>query len=111
MTRNERRKATKLRLAAKQERFLGRVSAQRLENVREIVKSNLASPIVRDFPIKSCLQGMSGMSHRGYVCRAGGQMVRSRAMALATKEVNKPADRYAKPSGEDRSQWPVTHKV
>lgn len=125
MTRNERRKAAKKRLEAKQERFLGRVEAQRLENVREIVKSNLNSPIERSglsldktgalsggygYGLRSCLSGMKEQSHRPYICRAGGQMNRSRAMALALKPVNQRGDRYVKVLTGDRSQWPVVEK-
>lgn len=136
MTRNERRKAAKVRLAAKQERFLGRVEAQRLETVRAAVRHNMKAPAGCVFryvadgkeivsstiwyqPIRriavplgnglhSCLAGMSGQSHRGYICRAGGQMNRGRAMALAVKPANKRSDRYAKPVTGDRSQRPIT---
>lgn len=110
MTRNERRKAAKSRLAAKQERFLGRVEAQRLENVREIVKSNLNSPKPERSHLHSCLAGMQGQSHRPYICRAGGQMVRQRAMALALKPINQRGDKYAKLLTGDRSQWPIVTK-
>jgi len=107
MTRNERRKAAKSRLAAKQERFLGRVEAQRLETNRAIVKSNLNSPKPERSTLHSCLSSMAEQSHRAYICRAGGQMVRSRAMALALKPINQRGDRYAKPMTGDRSQWPI----
>lgn len=86
MTRNERRKAAKARLKAKQERFEARIEAQRLENVRTIVQRNLRSPIERNFyPKTSCIADMAGNSHRAYICRASGGMPRQRALALKAK--------------------------
>lgn len=83
MTRNERRKAAKKRLEAKQERFLGRVEAQRLENVRAIVKSNLNSPKPERSHLRSCLAGVDGQTHNGYVCRPAKGSVDTRAKSIS----------------------------
>lgn len=69
LTRNERRKAAQARLKAKQERFLARVEAQRLENVRDVVLTNLRSPIERNYFPQSINGKLADKSHRGYVCQ------------------------------------------
>lgn len=82
MTRNQRRKAARERLQAKQERFLARVAAARLEDVRNVVIENMGKPVERNFYPQSSMSEMQGQSHRGYICRASGGMPRGRAMAL-----------------------------
>lgn len=85
MTRNERRKSAKQRLELKSAR-IAKAELARLNNGnRAIVKANLASPIVVETHIRSCLANLADQSHRGYVCRAGGGMDRRRAMALKAR--------------------------
>lgn len=71
-TRNQRRKAAKVRLAAKTERIAKASIAAEQQARRDIVLANLNAPKARTYPVRSCLAGISGMSHRGYVCRASG---------------------------------------
>lgn len=85
MTRNERRMTAKLRLEAKLHR-LAKAELGRQRDEREaIVKGNTYSHEPRNLYPQSCLANIKGMSHRGYVCRAGGGMPRRSALALKAK--------------------------
>lgn len=124
-SRNERRKAAKVRLAAKQERFIGRVMAARLEENRAIVRDNLSTPVARKpltivkgevtggdgyYPASN-MGAFAGRSHRGYVSAASGSMSKRSTLQVMSKVTNKVSfDNYANPKGEDRSSWPVKHK-
>lgn len=72
LSRNERRKLAKHRAVEKSTRIANASEAARLQANRKIVQANLSSPIERIYPVRSCLDGIDGMSHRGYVCRAAG---------------------------------------
>lgn len=72
-TRNERRKATKQRLMAKTIRIARASLACDADVRRDKTISNLstARPRADGFKrVRSCLNGLEGKSHRGYVCRA-----------------------------------------
>lgn len=84
MTRHQRRKAVAKRNADKLERL---ATAAIAERNAKIVSANLSSPVRPErsgtLGNRSVYQGSD--SHRGYVCKAGGSMPRSRAMALKAK--------------------------
>lgn len=111
-TRNERRKAARDRLAAKQQRFLNRVEAARLENNRAIVADNMSKPVERNYYPSSNMGGFEGKSHRGYVSGASGSMSKRATIAVMSKAANKRSiDTYARPTDkDDRSKWKVVDK-
>ena len=84
MTRHQRRKAAKLRAS---EKLASLVVAAIADRNAKIVAANLANPVRPERSGKlgnrSVYTGVD--SHRGYVCRAGGQMGRQRALALKAK--------------------------
>lgn len=76
-TRHSRRKAAKARLQAKSERIARAELGRALEERRAIVRSNMATPMERNYYPQSSMANMAACSHRGYVCRAsGGGVVR-----------------------------------
>ncbi len=83
ISRNARRKLKRQREAAKLERLAKAELARRQDEVRDIVRRNLSGPKPSNVGnIRSCMSDLASQSHRGYVCRAGGQMPKQRAMAL-----------------------------
>jgi len=84
-SRNDRRRAAKARLLAKSERVARAELGRQADERQAIVDRNMASPPVRNYYPQSCLAGVEGMSHRGYVCRASGGMARRQALALKAK--------------------------
>lgn len=83
ISRNARRKLARERKAAKLARLAKAEIGRRQQEVKDIVSSNLASPKPDNRGnIRSCLSDIQSQSHRGYVCRAGGQMEARRASAL-----------------------------
>lgn len=86
MTRNQRRKAARERLLRKQERIARAELGRQQDERRAIVQRNLSEPRKREYGnIRSCLGGIEGQSHRGYVCRATGAMPRATAIAVTAK--------------------------
>ena len=112
-SRNERRKAARDRLVKKQERFIARVEAQRLENNRSIVADNMSKPMERNFYPGSNMGAFAGKSHRGYVSAASGSMSKRSTQAVMMKSANKRTfDNYARPtfSEDDKWSWRVVDK-
>ncbi len=67
MTRNQRRKASAAKQAAKDANVIEAFKAQQRD---AIIRRNLASKPERNYYPKSCLDGIQGQSHRAYVCSA-----------------------------------------
>lgn len=84
-SRAQRRQLAKERLIAKSVRIANASEAARLSGVRLKVEANLASPPKRNYYPESNLASFAGLSHRGYVCKAGGSMDRRRALALKAR--------------------------
>lgn len=85
-SRNERRKAAQARLLAKNERFLARVEACRVQTIKAVVRENMSNrKPERNYYPQSCLANMQGSSHRAYICRASGAMSKRSADALKAK--------------------------
>ena len=71
LTRNQRRKAAREKRLAKAVRISNAANVQAIEARKAIVSRNLNSPRERNYyaSVRSCLDGIAGTSHRGYVCQ------------------------------------------
>lgn len=72
LTRNQRRKMARERQLAKAIRVSNAIETREREARQAIVNANLNSPRPRNTgwsKVRSCLDGIAGNSHRGYVCQ------------------------------------------
>lgn len=72
LTRNQRRKAAREKQLAKAVRISNAAQTTQREARQAIVNANLNSPRKPDVGAglyRSCLNGIAGTSHRGYVCQ------------------------------------------
>ncbi len=72
LTRNQRRKMARQRTLAKAVRVANAIETTQREARQAIVAANLNSPRPRNIgwsKVRSCLDGIAGNSHRGYVCQ------------------------------------------
>jgi hypothetical protein len=71
LTRNQRRKMARERQLAKAVRVANAIETRERE-ARQAIAANLNSPRPRNIgwsKVRSCLDGIAGSSHRGYVCQ------------------------------------------
>lgn len=71
LTRNQRRKLARQRQMAKAVRITNANETRERDARNAIVAANLNSPRQRNYyaSVRSCLDGIAGQSHRGYVCQ------------------------------------------
>ena len=71
LTRNMRRKLARQRALAKAVRIVNANETRERVARQAIVNANLNSPRQRNYyaSVRSCLDGLAGTSHRGYVCQ------------------------------------------
>lgn len=71
LTRNMRRKLARQRALAKAVRVTNANETRERDERQAIVNRNLNSPRQRNYyaSVRSCLDGLAGTSHRGYVCQ------------------------------------------
>ena len=72
LTRNMRRKMARERQLAKAIRVSNAIETRERDERQAIVNRNLSSPRPRNIgwsKVRSCLDGIAGNSHRGYVCQ------------------------------------------
>lgn len=72
LTRNMRRKLARQRQLAKAIRVANAIETRERDARNAIVAANLNSPRPRNIgwsKVRSCLDGIAGSSHRGYVCQ------------------------------------------
>lgn len=71
LTRNQRRKAAREKQLAKAVRISNAAETVARNERNAIVASNLSKPRERNYyaSVRSCLDGIAGKSHRGYVCQ------------------------------------------
>ena len=72
LTRNQRRKMARERQLAKAVRVSNAIKTRERDARNAIVAANLNSPRPRNIgwsKVRSCLDGIAGNSHRGYVCQ------------------------------------------
>lgn len=110
MTRNERRKAAKARFEAKWVRQSKAKLARGRQAMKDVIHANLQTKPERNFYPESSMSVMAGQSHRGYVCRASGNISKQGALSLSMRVKTQSGDRYARPvNTADRSNWPIKH--
>lgn len=68
LSRNARRAVAKQRAEARFDRLVKRAKAHREAEKRAIVIRNTMNRPSRNYYPQSCLAGIEGLSHRGYVC-------------------------------------------
>lgn len=109
-SRNERRQAAQLRLAAKSARIAKASKANDLDAIRSKANDNLNSRFERNYYPSSNIGRLANSSARFNSSGKGSGAMSSRsATQVMTKVANKPQSRYASPKELDKSLWPVVH--